>query len=179
MSWRQWLGLESGPRSEGRGGSRDTASVREIARQLEALPEQQARFLAAFAYVLARVAHADLRFEEAETTEMERAVGTLSELSSDECILVVAIAKSQTTLLGGTENYVVTRQFRELSDPAERAKLLGCLFAVAAADGTISPEESAEIYAIGDELGFKRSEVNAYRSRYRERLSEFQTKPGS
>lgn len=171
MSWRQWLGLES------EADTRDTTSVREIARQLEALPEQKARFLAAFAYVLARVAHADFSVDEAETSEMERAIGKLSELTGDECSLVVAIAKSQARLLGGTENYVVTRQFRELSTPAERARLLGCLFAVAAADGTISPEESAEIYAIGDELGFKRSEVNAYRSRYREWLSEFQTKP--
>ena len=154
-----------------------SASPREIARQLEALPEDQAHFLAAFAYVLARVAHADLRFDESETTAMERAVSGLSELSEDECALVVTIAKSQTTLFGGTENYVVTRQFRELSSPAERAKLLDRLFQVAAADGRISPEESAEIYAIGDELGFKRSEVNAFRSRYREQLSEFQKKP--
>ncbi len=172
MSWRKWLGLEK----DGSSANRDTASVREIARQLEALPEEQARFLAAFAYVLARVAHADLQFDESEIAEMERAVSGLSELSEAECTLVVTIAKSQTTLFGSTENYVVTRQFRELSTPAERAKLLDRLFQVAAADGRISPEESAEIYAIGDELGFKRSEVNAVRSRYREKLSEFQTK---
>ena len=40
--------------------ARDTATVRRIAAELEALPPAEARFLAAFAYVLARVARADL-----------------------------------------------------------------------------------------------------------------------
>ena len=79
-------------------------------------------------------------------------------------------------LLGGTENYVVTREFRRMSTREQRGELLQCLYAVAAADGTISSAESAEIVAIGEELGFTRAEANSLRGQYRDKLAEFQTK---
>ena len=150
--------------------------MREIAARLERLPQKTAQFLAGFAYVLARVANADLEIAEAEADEMRRVVRELAELSADEADLVVEIAKSQARLLGGTENYVVTREFRRNSTPAERAKLLGCLYAVTAADGTISTAESREIANVAEELGFTRAEANALRSLYRDRLAEFQKK---
>jgi uncharacterized tellurite resistance protein B-like protein len=78
-------------------------------------------------------------------------------------------------LLGGTENYVVTREFRENSTLEQRGQLLQCLYAVAAADGTISSVESSEIVGIAEELGFTRMEANALRSQYRAKLSVFQT----
>ena len=88
-----------------------------------------------------------------------------------------ASKKTQAKLLGETENYVVTREFRKYSSKEQRGELLQCLFAVAAADGTISNVESSEIAVIGEELGFTRPEINAVRSRYRDHLSEFQTRP--
>jgi tellurite resistance protein len=154
----------------------DTDTVRRISAELEQLPPDTARYLAAFAYVLARVAYADLEIDADETREMERTVRSLASLSESETLLVVEIAKSQTRLLGGTENYVVTREFRRLATPAQRAELLQCLYAVAAADGTISTAESAEITLIGDELGFTRAECNGLRSSYRDKLAEFQTR---
>jgi uncharacterized tellurite resistance protein B-like protein len=152
----------------------DTETVRRISAQLERLDPAQAKYLAAFAYVLARVAHADLEIDEAETREMERVVRTLASLSEAEAALAVEIAKTQARLLGGTENYVVTRQFRKISSKQQRGQLLQCLYAVAAADGTISNVESAEITAIAEELGFTRVEANALRSAYRDKLSVFQ-----
>ena len=69
---------------------------------------------------------------------------------------------------------MVTREFRQIATPEQRGRLLQCLFAVAAADGTIATEESAEIAAIGEELGFTRPEINSLRSAYRDKLAEFQ-----
>jgi uncharacterized tellurite resistance protein B-like protein len=149
----------------------DTESVRRISARLERLDSGTARHLAAFAYVLARVAQADLRIEAAEAEEMTRVVTEVAGLSADEAALVVEIAKSQVRLLGGTENYVVTREFRRISTPEQRARLLECLYAVAAADGSISSVETSEIDAIGEELGFTRPEVLALRSAWRDRLS--------
>lgn len=85
------------------------------------------------------------------------------------------IAKSQARLLGGTENYVVTREFRRIATREQRAQLLSCLHAVAAADGTISGAESQEIVSIAEELGFTRQEANALRARYRDKLSIFKS----
>ena len=96
------------------------------------------------------------------------------ELPEAEAVLVVEIAKSQARTLGGTQDYVVTREFRSISTREQRGHLLECLYAVAAADGTISSEESLEIVKIGEELGFTRPEANSLRSRYRDKLAEFQ-----
>jgi uncharacterized tellurite resistance protein B-like protein len=152
----------------------ETRTVREIAAKLERLPPETARFLAGFAYVLARVANADLVIAEAEADEMRSTVRLLAGLSADETDLVVEIAKSQARLLGGTENYVVTREFRRTSTPLQRAQLLECLYAVTAADGTISSAESREIANVAEELGFTRAEANALRTKYRDKLAEFQ-----
>jgi uncharacterized tellurite resistance protein B-like protein len=171
LSLLRFLGLGG----EERKTSSETATVRKIAAQLERLDPEMARYLAAFAYVLARVAHADLQIDSEETEAMERIVTRLADLAPEEASLVVEIAKSQARLLGGTENYVVTRQFRKISTREQRGKLLECLYAVAAADGSITGHESSEIVAIAEELGFTRPEANALRSAYREKLSEFQS----
>ena len=165
----RFLGLES----DGDGAD-DSGTVRRIAAQLERLEPDAARYLAAFAYVLARVANADLHISETETEAMQGILEDKAGLAAAEATLAVEIAKSQSRLLGGTENYTVTREFRELSDRRQRAGLLDALYAVAAADGTISSEESAEIGKVAEELGFLPEERNAIRARYREFLSEFQ-----
>ncbi len=160
----------------GAGGNRrtppgETETVRLIAERLERLPPEEARHLAAFAYILARVANADLAIDAAETEEMERIVREIAGLGDSEAALVVEIAKTRSRLLGGTEDYVVTREFRRMTTPEQRARLLECLHAVAAADGAIRSEEAATIAAIGEELGFSRAEVVAFRSAWRDRLS--------
>ena len=71
---------------------------------------------------------------------------------------------------------MVTREFRENSTPEQRGQLLQCIYAVAAADGTISSVESSEIVGIAEELGFTRMEANALKSQYRDKLSVFQNK---
>ncbi len=107
---------------------------------------------------------------------MHRIVRELAALSEGEADLVVEIAKSQARILGGTENYVVTREFRTASSSEQRGQLLACLYAVAAADGTISGPEASEIVSIAEELGFTRAQANSLRARYRDQLAEFQTK---
>lgn len=170
----RWLGGNDAARGD---AGAETETVRRIAARLERLPPERARFLAAFAYVLARVAHADLKISETETAAMEQAVAGAAGLAPEETALAVEIAKSQARLLGGTDNYVVTRRFRELSQREERVKLVECLYAVAAADGTISIAESAEIARIAEELGFLPSEAVAIRAPFRDRLAELQGLP--
>ena len=174
MSLFRFLGLGGDAEKDPYAG--DTETVRRIAANLERLEPSRAKYLAAFAYVLARAANADLEIDPTETAEMERSLAAISDLSESEIALAVEIAKSQARLLGGTENYVVTREFRKISTPEQRGQLLQCLYAVAAADGTISSIESSEVVGIAEELGFTRAEANALKSQYREKLSVLQTK---
>jgi uncharacterized tellurite resistance protein B-like protein len=172
MSLLRFLGLEG---TNSRRDERESETVHRIASQLERLDPEQARYLATFAYVLARIANADLAIDESETQEMERAVTAIAGLSAAEAALVVKIAQSQARNLGGTQDYVVTRQFRQISTRDQRIELLQCLYAVAAADGTIRSEESAVIVEIAEELGFTRAEAISLRAQYRDKLSEFQS----
>jgi uncharacterized tellurite resistance protein B-like protein len=157
--------------------ARDTATVRRIAAELDALPPAEARFLAAFAFVLARVARADLEISGEETEQMLKLVREYSTLSEAQALLVVQMAKTQATALGGTENYLVTRQFKDMSNRAQRVDLLRCLFAVAAADQNISVVENTEITQIGEELGFSSIEIASVRAAYRDQLSVLKDMP--
>ena len=114
MSLLRFLGLGNDRKND----SGDTETVRRIASQLERIEPDKAKYLASFAYVLARLAHADLDIDATETAEMERSVKALAALSDAEAALVVQIAVSQARHLGGTENYMVTREFRQASTRA-------------------------------------------------------------
>ena len=103
--------LEDGQGRAGLGRD-ETETVRKIVQQLDNLEPARARFIAAFAYILSRVARADMNISEAETREMEHQVIRLSGLPEQQAVLVVQIAKTQATLFGGTENFLSRRSSR-------------------------------------------------------------------
>ncbi len=145
-------------------GAGDTETVRRIVAELEALPEERARYVAAFAYILSRVAHADREISPEETAEMERILREVGHLPEGQAVLAVQIAKSQNRLFGGTENFLVTREFKEISTVEQRRELLDCLFAVSAADDSISGVEESQVRQIASELDFSHREYVEARS---------------
>jgi uncharacterized tellurite resistance protein B-like protein len=163
MSILEWLRSvrSTAPSEQG-----DTETVRRIVAELDKLPPQRARYLATFAYVLSRVAGADLNISDAETAKMVDLVQSTGQLPEAQAIVVVEIAKSQNRLFGGTENFLVTREFREIASDEQRQELLECLFAVTAADDAITAEEEAQIRQIASELGFAQPEYLEVRLRY-------------
>jgi uncharacterized tellurite resistance protein B-like protein len=152
----------------------DTATVRRIVSQLEALPPERARYLAAASYVLARVANADLVMSPEETTFMERTLVEESGIGEAEAVLVVEAAKQQARLFGSTEDYLVTREFKRISDPEQRHRLLRACFLAAAADSSILPAESATLNQIASELDIDAPALAALRSEFADRLSVVQ-----
>ena len=166
---KKLFGVEAGAR-EAESGS-DTDTMRRITLALEEMEPERARFIAAFAATLSRVAHADLDISEAETQAMEKIIVERGHLPAEQAILVVQIAKSQSRLFGGTENYVVTREFARISSREQRLALLDCLFAVSAADDEVSTAEDNEIRRIAEEFKLDHSEFIAARSAYRDYLA--------
>jgi uncharacterized tellurite resistance protein B-like protein len=161
MAPMSWLDRFLSRQEEPSGGS---AAVRRIADQLAALPPQQARSLAAFAYLLGRVAFADRDISAAESTRMEELVREVGGVPAEQAVLVVEIAKAQNRLFGHAENFQVSRELRELADEAERRRILDCLFAVSAAEDGISAEEESQVRQIASELGFSHGDYIAARS---------------
>jgi uncharacterized tellurite resistance protein B-like protein len=169
MSILKFLGLSEKP--EASTPSAETETVRTIVRKLDLLPEDQARFIAAFAYLLSRAARADLHVSDEETTVMERIVMREGGLSEELAVLVIQIAKTQNQLFGATENYLVAREFERIATPEQKLALLECLFAVTAADENITNIEDDTVKQISRELKLSNADYIAARLRFKEHLA--------
>ncbi len=164
MSILTWLGIGGASVSE-----HDDDVVRAIVRQLDAMDAGRARFLALFAFLLARVANADLDISDAETRRMERIVEEWGALTPAQSTLVVQMAKSQNRLFGETHGFLVTRELRDHASDDEKVALLHALFAVAAADDTISVREEETVRLIAKELLLTNEQYLWIRSAYTEK----------
>jgi uncharacterized tellurite resistance protein B-like protein len=171
VSLFQLLGFGK-PAAESNAAQTDT--VRKIVAALDRLDPAQARYLAAFAYVMSRVARADLTVAEAETRTMEQVLMEQAGLNEEQAILTVQMAKHHNLLFGATEDFLVTREFNKITTAEQRLELLDRLFRVAAAEGRISVKEDNEIRQIARELGLSHQDFIAVRLRFRDQLAVLQ-----
>jgi len=151
----------------------DVAAVRRIVDRLESMPPDEARKMATFAYVLARAAAADFGISDTETRRIE-SILVEQGLSEPQAVLVTEIAKSSARLIGGTEDYIVTREYRELSTPEERLALVRACYLVSAADDSITAGESSVLDEIARELDLEEPQVTAIRAEFGDRFSAVQ-----
>lgn len=149
----------------------ETATVRKIVAQLEALPPDRARLLAGAAYVVSRAAQADLTITPDETVLMERTLVERNGVSEAEAVIVVEIARQQAHFFGSTEDFLVTREFKRVSTPEQRLGVLRACFLVAAADDEISSPESAVLNQIATELEIDPAAFDVVRTEHRDQLS--------
>jgi len=159
MSWkslRTWLGVDQ-PRDA------EFAPLRETLDALDNLEPERARFLAAFAYLLGRVANADQQITPEETRTMEALVREHGQLAEEQAMLVVQLAKTSNLLFGGTADFEVARDFAESASYDEKLALTRCLFAVAASEDAISMAEETEIHRILNQLKIQPQDLTAIR----------------
>jgi uncharacterized tellurite resistance protein B-like protein len=171
----RWLGLGG---DAPRPATSETETVRKIIERLDALEPHQARYIAAFAYVLGRVANADRQVTPDELRAIEQLVARHGDLPEAQAVLVVQIARAQNVMFGGTENFLVTREFASIATPQQKLALLDAAFAVSAAQAGVSTVEENEIARIADELLLSHGDYIAVRSRYRDRLNVLR-RPGA
>ncbi|HBY61134.1 MAG TPA: hypothetical protein DEH78_15030 [Solibacterales bacterium] len=163
--WRALFGAPDEPED------RTTAAVRKIAEALDQLPADQARYLAAYAYILGRVAKADHVVSAEESRAMERIVMEAGGLTEAQAVLVVQIAKTRNQLFGATEDFLVTREFNEIATRDQKLQLLEALFAVSSAGDDILVTEDNEIRKIASELTLEHRDVIAVRLAFRDKLA--------
>lgn len=163
---RSWLGLggSGGPAASDPAPLRDTLDV------LDHLEPDRARYLAAFAYLLGRVAHADQHVSSEETSAMEALVRDHGQLPSEQAMVVVQLAKTSNLLFGGTANFLVAREFSALASYEQKLALMRCLFAVSVTDATISMAEEGEIHRIARELRIEHADLVALRVAHQRHL---------
>jgi len=162
-SIREWLGVD-------RLEKHAFAPLRETLEALDHLEPDRARYLAAFAYLLGRVAHADQHVSPEETRAMELLVGEQGQLSPDQAMVVVQLAKTSNLLFGGTANFLVAREFSDLASYDQKLALMRCLFALSATDDAISTAEEGEIHRIAKELRVDHPDLVALRLAHRRHL---------
>src|SRR5688572_21517965 len=162
-SIRAWLGVDRPKKDE-------FAPLRETLEALDHLEPDRARYLAAFAYLLGRVAHADQHVSPEETSAMEALVREHGELSADQAMLVVQLAKTNNLLFGGTANFLVARKFSSQASYDQKLALMRCLFALSATDAVISTPEETEIHRIANELRIDHPDLVKLRVAHRQHL---------
>ena len=174
MSIRELFGLGPAPKAAETG---DTHTVRKVVEALGKLDPEKARFVAAFGYILGRVANADMHISSEETQAMERIVAEQCQLPPEQAVIVAQTAKMHNQLFGASENFLVTREFSRISTREQKLALLDCLFAVCAEEDDISMEEDREVRQIAAELGLDHREFIAARSLWKDRLKVMQNLP--
>ena len=178
MSIWRFLGLQVSALEQESGVAKpETETVRKIVEALDALDPNQARYMAAYAFLLGRVANADHHISAEETQQMERIVMQQGGLPEEQAVLVVHMAKTQNQLFGGTENFLVAREFAKIANRDQKICVLRSLFAVSAADSSISTAEDNQISQIARELGLSHDEFIAVRLEHRDDLAVHKDRP--
>jgi len=165
VSLLKWFGLaesEDAPRVD---------SLVEIERVLTGLSASEARYVACFAYILHRIARADHDISEDESVLIERLVAARGGLPAEQASVVARIARVEGLRHGGTEDFIVTREFERLASREQKLALLECLFAVSATDQSIRTVEDNEIRRVAIEIKLDHTDYIAVRTAHAQHLA--------
>ncbi len=83
---------------------------------------------------------------------MEALVVEQGELTAEQAVVVVGLAKSSNLMFGGTADFLVAQEFAEAATYEQKLALARCLFRVASTDAAISIAEESEIHRIASHL---------------------------
>jgi len=137
---------------------------------LESLGPDRARYVAAFGYLLARVANVDSHVTADEMDLMHRLVQREADLSDEESAAIVNLALGDAMRFSGTHNLEVAREFMAISTQEQRLGLLRCLFALSAADDHVATDEDNEIRRVSRELKIEHADFIQARAEVRRHL---------
>jgi uncharacterized tellurite resistance protein B-like protein len=145
-------------------------SLEEIEAALTGLDAARRRYVACFTYILTRSARADHEVSDGEAREMERLVAAHSGIPPDRAAEAVRLSAIQARRSGGTDDFVVTREFDVVASHAQKLALVDALFAVSGADASIVTIEDNEIRRIANELKIEHAEYIGIRSKHLQNL---------
>jgi tellurite resistance protein len=145
-------------------GGQEPPEMLVIADRLEGLDPDRAQFVGLLAVVLARAARADLEISDVELEMIERILRDHADLPADQAELVGSIVSRRREVFGVSSDYQATLTLGDTTSVEDRENILRCLFAVCAADDSISFVEEEEIRQIATELRLGPERYHAVRS---------------
>lgn len=164
MSLWKWLGFEASARDA------EFDSLAEAEAALARLDPKKRRYVACFAYILTRSARADQQITDTEAREMERILARHTDIAEAQAAVVVRLVGQQARRSGGTDDFVITREFDRVASHEQKVALIDALFAVTAVDASIVTVEDNEIRRIANELKIEHGEYIAVRARHLDHL---------
>jgi uncharacterized tellurite resistance protein B-like protein len=143
----------------------------QIADALAHMEPADARYVAALAYLLSRVAHADHEMTDLERDAIERVLVERAGLSADRASVVARLASGLMLRVRGTQDFLVAREFAAMASQEQKRALVESLFAVSASDAAILTIEDNEIRRVASAIGVEHAQFVEIRGRYRDRLA--------
>ena len=163
MSFWKWLGVTSDtPAAENR--------LQGIETVLAAVGTERARHLACFAYILTRPARADHQVTDGEAAQMQQIIAEHAGVTEAQAEAIVQVAREAARQSGGTEDFIITREFERAATRDEKLHLLHCLFVIGAADESILTVEDNEIRRVASELKLEHADYIATRREHLKHL---------
>ncbi len=128
--------------------SEDTSRMLNL---LEKHDPSSASYLASFSFALARVAYADDEVTESEREEMRKILREVANLDAAEAEFIMELSMMQKRAI----SEAATKVEKDGQEAMRSQHFIESLYAIANADGHVSPEEVAEIQAIAQEFGLE------------------------
>ena len=139
-----------------------------VTRRLEAegktlnISDDELRKLTLAGGLMARVAQADREVTAEERATMVQLLQKAWPISQDAATLVVEIAVSEVNQ--NLDYFRLSRQLAKVTHINERVALIDALQKIAGADGTVTPEENAEVWTIAQSLSVTQAHLAKYRN---------------
>lgn len=129
-----------------------------------AIPESELRKLSLAGGLMAQVAYVDREVTEREFAQMVEALQHHWGVDEKTAVFITEVAAAEVT--ADLDYYRITREFFAHTTETERTAFLDVLFAIAAADGGVSHQESENIRRIAVSLNLVQRQFMAAKSRF-------------
>ena len=107
---------------------------------------------------------------------MEKILARHTNIPEAQAALVVRLAAQQARRSGGTDDFVITREFDRVASHDQKLALIDALFTVSSVDASIVTVEDNEIRRIANELKIEHGEYIGVRARHLENLQVLKPK---
>lgn len=141
------------------------------------LTEKEQIHVACLAGLLARVTYVDLNIHQDEEKHMIASLLQWGDFEQEKAQAITQLALQHIKDLSGLENHLYCVPLSEDLSTSERFNIVTCLFALAAADGSVGNQESEEIRNINQGLLLEHKHYISARAQVIDKLAALNKNP--